>query len=372
MLRHLPNSTRFGIWSKRATSERGDFSTANPPRSEPSRRKVAPPMSSQEVPQPHDSLVRLTFEQIGHAASFLQENLPEPLASAIAWEHLQLLRGSFVDQRLAQSHCDLLYKAPFRNEPPEKPLLLYLLFEHQSTPDPWMPLRLLGYKKDIWARHAAEFPKSGGVPPIHALVLAQVEGGWSVARQFHDLVLWPEDRRTRELLEGQQPKLDYALLDLAATQLEALRGGAIPRVAQVLLKGMLKGVEAAWFDWAIALLDEAGKAIPSLDALDPYFIYLLKVANLTAEEIQAKLSEARQHPQIASKIMSTYDQLIHKGLEKGRQEGRKEGELAGQVQAFQRMLGRAEDPSSSLAALSSAELAAKIAALEREVAARLK
>ncbi len=359
-------------------------------------------MSSQEVPQPHDSLVRLTFEQIGHAASFLRENLPAPLASAIAWEHLQLLRGSFVDQRLAQSHCDLLYKAPLRNEPPEKPLLLYLLFEHQSTPDPWMPLRLLGYKKDIWARHAAEFPKSAGLPPIHALVLAQVEGGWSVARQFHDLVLWPEDPHMRQLLEAQQPKLDYALLDLAATQLETLRGGAIARLTQVLLKGMLKGVEAAWFDWAIALLDEAGENLPTLDALDPYFIYLLKVANLTAEEIQAKLSEER--PQIASKIMSTYDQLIHKGLEKGLQEGRqegrmeglqtgrteglqegrqegrqeglqegrKEGVLAGQVQAFQRLLGRAEDPSSSLAALNTAELQAKIAALEREVASRLK
>jgi predicted transposase YdaD len=25
------------------------------------------------------------------------------------------------------------------------PALLYCLFEHQSTPDPWMPLRLLRY-----------------------------------------------------------------------------------------------------------------------------------------------------------------------------------------------------------------------------------
>ncbi len=64
--------------------------------------------------------------------------------------------------------------------------MLYLLFEHQSTPDPWMPLRLLGYKKDIWAR------------------------------QFHDLVLWPEEPRTRQLLEAQQPKLDYARQGLLA------------------------------------------------------------------------------------------------------------------------------------------------------------
>ena len=72
-------------------------------------------MSSPEIPQPHDSLVRHTFGQLPHAASFFRENLSATLASAIRWDELKLLGGSFVDEQLRQAETDLLYQVPLRD-----------------------------------------------------------------------------------------------------------------------------------------------------------------------------------------------------------------------------------------------------------------
>jgi hypothetical protein len=72
-------------------------------------------MSSPEIPQPHDSLVRYTFGQLQHAASFFRENLSATLASAVRWDELKLLGDSFVDEQLRHAETDLLYQVPLHD-----------------------------------------------------------------------------------------------------------------------------------------------------------------------------------------------------------------------------------------------------------------
>ena len=48
---------------------------------------------------------------------------------------------------------------------------LYVLLEHQSTPDPWLRLRLLKYSIRIWERDRQRHPKEGRLRPIVPLVL---------------------------------------------------------------------------------------------------------------------------------------------------------------------------------------------------------
>ena len=204
-------------------------------------------MSSEDIPQPHDSLVRHTFGQVEHAASFFRENLKPALASAIRWDKLELISGSFVDENLRQSQSDLLYRVPLIEQADsadgETSILLYLLFEHQSTPDRWMPLRVLRYECQIWQRYIDEHPAAAGLPPIVPLVLAQVAGGWKISPHFRDQVVWPTAPQVRAALELHQPQFEHALVDLAGIDLHALRGDLIARLTQGLLK--VRVVDAA-------------------------------------------------------------------------------------------------------------------------------
>ena len=65
-------------------------------------------------------------------------------------------------------------------------MLVYLLFEHQSTAEPKMALRLLSYMVSIWERFADEH-KASPLPLIVPAVLSQVVGGWKAATRFSGL-----------------------------------------------------------------------------------------------------------------------------------------------------------------------------------------
>jgi predicted transposase/invertase (TIGR01784 family) len=327
-----------------------------------------------------------------HAASFFRENLPAAVSSAVRWEDLKLLSGSFVDENLRQSESDLLYEVPLLEGADgiegETSLLIYLLFEHQSTPYRWMPLRLLRYMGRIWQRRIDEQPAASGLPPIIPLVLAQVAGGWKVSPHFHDQFQWPKAPQLRDYLAAHQPQFKHALVDLAGIDLSALRGSLIARLTLGLLKIRIEGDDGTCVDWAFPLLAEADRAKTGPDSLLPLYRYLLQVTGLKKEEFRAKLNASSLSSDTTQRIMTLADQLISEGMEKGMEEGiekgiekgiergRKEGlemgALVGQAQTLQRLLGRPVDPASVLAGSPREQLESIIARLQRELDERLK
>ena len=101
---------------------------------------------------PHDLLFKGIFSQPETAADHFAAVLPQELVAAIDLGALRLEPGSFVDAALHERHTDLLFSAPWREPDEEQPasLMLYLLFEHQSSNDPLMPYRMLRYMVRIW------------------------------------------------------------------------------------------------------------------------------------------------------------------------------------------------------------------------------
>ena len=91
--------------------------------------------------RPHDKYFRSVFSNATDAASLLRACVPEPLARVLRWSTLTLLPGRFVSPDWRDSQADLLFSV--EREPHTAPVLLYVLLEHQSSPDPWMPLRML-------------------------------------------------------------------------------------------------------------------------------------------------------------------------------------------------------------------------------------
>lgn len=102
----------------------------------------------------YDFLVKRTFSQIEHAAGLLQVVLPEAIAERVDFSTLALCPGTFVDQLLGGRHADLLFSVTAA----EREVLIYVLFEHQSTVDAPMPFRLLQYMVRIRERHLQAHP----------------------------------------------------------------------------------------------------------------------------------------------------------------------------------------------------------------------
>ena len=126
-------------------------------------------MSEESLHQPNDKLLKATFSVPENARAFFKNHLPPELAVALDWSSLSLEPGSFIDPQFTNSESDLLFH--IRLEQSEA--FLYLLFEHQSSEDPRMALRLLSYILRIWERFAQNHAPPAKLPAILPVVLAQ-------------------------------------------------------------------------------------------------------------------------------------------------------------------------------------------------------
>lgn len=275
---------------------------------------------------PHDALFKRVFSQPEHAAGELQAILPPELVAAIDWLSLTTEPGSFIDPALAGQHSDLLFSATARTT--GDPLLVYVVFEHQSTPDARMGLRLLSYMVSIWEQFAKDTDNlDKPLPLIVPALLAQVPGGWTAATQFRDLFA----PGTADLAGPFLPDFSYVVDDLDhATDLDLRRRplADFPRLALWLMRDARDGITllAKLRDWA-ALFELVGQTPAGRDAL---FVLLRYVSIVTDELHFEEFPDIlkTQSPTGESLTMTLAEQFIAKGRAEGRSEGHAEGQVA--------------------------------------------
>ncbi|MCD8481881.1 MAG: Rpn family recombination-promoting nuclease/putative transposase, partial [Verrucomicrobia bacterium] len=96
---------------------------------------------------PHDAFFVSAFGEPVRAREWLPQLLPEAVVQCLNWQSLEVVDGSTVDPQLHKRHTDILYKVRSADD---EAVLVYCLFEHQSTPRRDMGLRLLLYMARIW------------------------------------------------------------------------------------------------------------------------------------------------------------------------------------------------------------------------------
>jgi hypothetical protein len=164
-----------------------------------------------EHPTPHDALFKAVFSEGESAFALLKASLAPELAAAIDPASLEQQPASFVDEELREVHRDLLFTAKLAG----KDALLYVLFEHQSTVDPLMPLRLLRYIVRIWEAWLRDNPRARTIPAVLPLVLHQGPRPWSAATRLSDAIALPPDLLAAA--RKHMPELVVALRDLGAS-----------------------------------------------------------------------------------------------------------------------------------------------------------
>jgi predicted transposase/invertase (TIGR01784 family) len=306
----------------------------------------------------NDGFFKSVFSQPENATAFFKSHLPPTIVAHIDWPSLRVLPGSFVKSTLQQVHSDLLFSVHIG----ERETLLYLLFEHQSSPDPTMPLRVLGYLVEILTQHHKKlgFP----LPPVLPFVLHQGPATWSASTAFEDLFELPEE--LAPMLLPFLPKFHHALLDL--TRFDPPTGEEDTRMQVVLqLMKLARQKELLrFFQW---LAGYSARDLPE-SLLGKMLLYALHSdSDLDAQAIYISLST---NPELEKSTMSVAEKLKAEGRMEGISQGISQGLWVGRIQTLQEFLGHAVSSCEDLENLETAELESRHISLHREYEARFK
>jgi predicted transposase YdaD len=281
---------------------------------------------AEEIHHPHDLMVRAVLSDLTEASSFLQAHLPDEVSQGLNWSTLRLVEGSFVDEGLRSSEADLLYEVEQVSSPDA--VWLYILIEHQSTPDRWMRFRLLKYCCRIWDQSFRDEPEQRDLRAIVPLVFYQGERRWSYSREFADLFAesvrdWPG-----------VPRFAHELIDQSGMRPEEVQGALKVRLMQLVMLAAYHPT-LAWMDQAARLLGSLS-SLGSGGGIDYVRLFVLYI--LSTQEPEAALSFRevlqRHAPEVEGDLM-TYAQEL---LQEGRAEGQAEGEIKAEVRIIENLL----------------------------------
>ena len=286
--------------------------------------------SEPTISQPHDKYFHRVFSNEQDAASLLRSCVPGPLAGTLNWSTLTHQSGRFVADDWRGNETDLLFSV--ERVSTQTPVLVYVLLEHQSTPDRWLRLRLLGYCVQVWQQWQRQHTEEERLPLLVPLVFYQGAQRWRYEREFADLVTEaaPEWRWV--------PRFEHLLIDQTEKGAESVTGAVAARLLQIAMMAAFREAPGELLERATRLIGELYRAA-GFEEVAKHVEYVLA----TQPEAQRKLfSEAlrRNVPGPGGEVMNYVEELIEQGRREGESKGRREGELKGRVRAIQGFVAR--------------------------------
>jgi predicted transposase/invertase (TIGR01784 family) len=273
---------------------------------------------------PHDALFRTVFSRQEEAVGALRVVLPHPIASAIDWTTLALDNGTFIDEDLERSESDLLFTANIAGDE----ALIYVLFEHQSSPGGnLMALRLLRYMQRIWDRWLSNHRDAKRLPAILPVVLSHAEHGWNAPTSM--LELYDLSEAIRPVMSPHLPSFTFLLDDIQRTSDDELMSRPLTARAQLALlllkhardaRGLLERLAG----WA-SLLRRILGGHRGVEEARPLVHYALLVAEGSRMQDIKRWLEPEIGETATELIMTLGEELIARG--------RAEGETRGEVRA---------------------------------------
>lgn len=256
----------------------------------------------------HDQFFRTAMADKRVARDFLMAWLPGELCQRFDFEQLEIQPRSHINDVRQESAVDVLFKTMIEGHE----AYIYLLLEHQSTPDPLMPFRMLKYMCNIIDHH---LKTHGGkkIPLIYPLVTYHGKRKYPFSTDLNDLVDAPTSLIDRYFLKP------FQLIDLGQIDDETLKQHAWSGVMEFALKHIFaRDILPFLKDIADTLhqLDNAG----GRDFIAIVLQYLLERGELSDKEAFFKLIDTQISHEVGEKIMSLAEQLKEEGrIEKERE-----------------------------------------------------
>jgi hypothetical protein len=159
----------------------------------------------------HDALYHRFFSDPAVVAQLLREFVAGPWLDGLDLDGMERLNTKFHADTGERREGDLVWRIPRRDG---GDAYVMLLLEFQSTPDPWMALRMLVYAGLLWQQLVREqrLMPDGRLPPILPIVLYNGEPRWRAPVDLRELIGLPE----ASPMWQWQPRSRYYLIDEGA------------------------------------------------------------------------------------------------------------------------------------------------------------
>jgi len=265
----------------------------------------------------HDELFRKALENKIVAREFFETHLPENIKSILSYDTLQIEKESFVEQNLKNSISDVLFSAKINNNES----YLYLLLEHQSTPDYFMAFRLFKYMFNIIERYITKNPKTKKLPFIYPLIFYNGQKKYNAPRNLWSLFEYSELTKNTWIN-------DYQLINVHEIPDEKLKENAWSGMLQFFMKHIHeRDLLKRW--------EEIANLLPTITEFNIGYNYIELILCYTLTKIEQNdkiklenILKSRLNPEIGEEFMgSLAHHWMQEGIEQGREQGKEQGIL---------------------------------------------
>ena len=270
----------------------------------------------------HDTLFRQTMSHKDVAVDFLRNYLPAGVARHLLFETLTVAKDTFVASDLREHYSDMLYSVRFAGG---KKALVYMLFEHKSTPDPFVTLQLLRYMLEIWELHRKQHKACLSLPLIIPIVVYHGRSRRQGVR-LSDLVELPN----AELI-GYVPDFEQAFYDFSPDSDEDIKGNILLRLALTCLRAKNNPTVERHVREIFRMLGELGDDATSLRWLTTIAGYVFQTMDIDHDVMQNIITKSLESGKEAA-VMTLAERLRGEGRQEGRLEGMAQGRLEGMAE----------------------------------------
>ena len=235
--------------------------------------------------------------------------------AALDLDSLALEHDSYLDPALQEAVSDLVFHCQLAGQP----AYLALLVEHQSRPDPYMPVRMGHYLFSLLTKKLKQQPKEP-LAPVYGLVFyhgsrTPYPYSLNLADCFKDPLGLMKD-----LFQGPLPLIDVnQLSDVDLKQQQWV--GIVARALKHIRKADIGPDLLEWLRDCQALDNHSQQW---LDFIRTLLNYALKAGNVA--DIDTLITESHQLPQpIGETFMTIAEQLEARGEARGEAKGKAEG-----------------------------------------------
>ncbi|WP_442496206.1 Rpn family recombination-promoting nuclease/putative transposase [Leptospira interrogans serovar Icterohaemorrhagiae] len=270
-----------------------------------------------EVNNPHDRLIRETFQDKKEAAIFFKNTLSPEVVKLLDLEKLELSESSFISEELKQEQTDLLFQIPLKSGNKTN---VYLLFEHKSYLDNSIYIQLLGYLTEIYRnQHRNGEPISVVIP----FVFYHGEKEWKLGNRLLDQFVLTNQEV--DILKDFIPNFKIDLFDLKEIELkdklESITFQVTLGVVQKIREGDLEFI--SHLPELFSLLQAIEEESKKVAILRKLLLYIYWARDLKPTELNVVLqrSKLEQYEELA---MTTAERLISEGMQRGIEKGKLE------------------------------------------------
>ena len=254
----------------------------------------------------HDLFFKQAMSEKQVAREFFEAHLPGNLLSVINLNKLELQPGSFIDDHRKETIADMLFRADIEGQV----AYLYLLFEHQSTPDKLMPFRVLRYTYNIISKHLNE-TKIDKIPLVYPLVVYQGPTPWKYSTDINSLVDAPKSLVDKYFLKP------FTLIDLNRIEDEILKRKVWSGVMELTMKHVLARNIEYYFKDILELIIKINKSEKNhgKEFIKNVLVYIVDRGDLVNKKTFFDSITTELSPELGEKIMTIAEQLRQEGRE---------------------------------------------------------